>query len=151
MRATIDRIDEDPLIGYRLSNLAVLSHGKNSSKALSKVCYVFEIDFDNSFNYETKKNYRKFNNRADALNFVGVKHQSNTGRLYEVNGKHYLIQSEAVTLGLEEMAEHEYEDLEEYTAYVPVGILECSDGERRVLRQQIRFPYMKVVLKEATQ
>ncbi|OAB45970.1 hypothetical protein [Paenibacillus glacialis] len=143
-RPTVDRLSEDRSVGYRLENIAPLTHSANSSKALSKSCYVFQINFDLS----GQKKFKRFQHKKEALKFIGINNKVDTGKIFEVDGKHYLIQSEAVTLGLEPMEEYNYEDDEEYTAWIPIGTIEDSNGETRIIKQEIRFPYMSVILTE---
>lgn len=147
-RPTIDRINEDPAVGYRLNNIAVLSHGDNARKALSKPHYVFELSLDDPFNLQKTRPFKKYSSKQEAIESLGLKFKGDTGRVYEVNGIMYLIQSEGITLGQKELDVDLNEDTELMKAWIPIGVLRNEHGEEFVLRQEIAFPTMKVILKE---
>lgn len=149
-RPTIDRINEDPKIGYRLSNITVLSHGDNAKKALSKPHFVFEVDLRDPFNVKTNKTFRKYNSKKEAVESLGLRFNGDTGRLYETNGKYYLIQSEALTYGDEELDESHYEQEEEYRAQIPVALLRDENGNKHVLYAWFTFPAMAIKIKKPT-
>ncbi|WP_339820703.1 hypothetical protein MKZ15_06240 [Paenibacillus sp. FSL R7-0216] len=148
-RPTIDRINEDPTIGYRLFNIQVLSHGDNAKKALSKPHYVFEVDLTDSFNLRTDKKYKKYSSKKEAVESLGLSFSSDKGRLYRSNGKTYLVQSEQVTLGLKEI--EEYDDANEekwYRASIPIGTLTDQNGVEYYVGLPFIFPQMKILLKD---
>lgn len=147
-RPTIDRINEDPEIGYRLSNITVLSHGDNAKKALSKPRFLFEIDLTDPFNVITAKGFRKYNSKQEAVEALRLKFTKDTGRLYVSNGKHYLIQSEALTYGDDELNEKYFDQEEEYKAQLPVAVLKDDNGNEHVLNAWFTFPVMTIKLKK---
>lgn len=147
-RPTIDRINEDPEIGYRLDNIAVLSHGDNARKALAKPHYVFEVDLLNDpFNLQANKSFRKYISKKEAVESLGLKFKTDTGRLFEANGKLYLIQSEAITLGQQEIEDYELEDENLYKVNIPIPVVDAN-GNRGIANIVATFPYMVIKLKD---
>lgn len=58
-RPTIDRLDTDPNIGYRLDNIQLLSFRENTQRAVNKPVYAFEIGNNQSNTLATFKRYER--------------------------------------------------------------------------------------------
>lgn len=150
-RPTVDRIKDDPKIGYRLSNIAVLSHGNNAKKALAKAHYVFNLNLEDPLNLQMNQTFKKYESKKEAVESLGLKFNGDSGKVYEIDGKTYLIQSEDLTLGYKELEYDESNDTELMSAWIPVGVVRNDKGEQAIIRQEITFPAMAIKLKGEAQ
>lgn len=144
-RPSIDRLSEEKSIGYRKGNIGCLSLSDNTARATKKPHYVFFLN--NNYTY-TNNEFKKYESKKAALDDLQISFKTDTGRLYEKDGRKILVQSERVSLGLQRLDEHEHdEQLEEYRGWLPVQDVLCSDGVIRTAYQAFTFPMMAIVLK----
>lgn len=147
-RPTIDRIDTDPEIGYRLSNITMLSFTENSFKAQAKPVYAFEMSNSQSVGLPT---FRKFDSVTEAKKELGLqKITKDSGMFIDTQeGRTFLIQSESATNGQEsvETVSNESKQKKEYIGYIPIGHVEI-DGQLYTINQPFTFEQMQITLKD---
>ncbi|QLG38725.1 hypothetical protein HW560_11810 [Paenibacillus sp. E222] len=145
-RPTIDRINTDPSIGYRLSNIAMLPFGQNSYKAQAKPVYAFEMGNNQSNVIPT---FRRYDSITDAKKDLGLpKLENDTGVFTNTqDGKTFILQSSATTVG-EQSVELDSNESEQkvYTGYIPIGQVEI-DGQLYTINQPFTFEQMQIKLK----
>lgn len=146
-RPTIDRINTDPNIGYRLSNVTILPFGENSYKAQAKPVYAFEMG-----NKQTNviPIFRRYDSITDAKKDLGLpKLENDTGVFTNTqDGKIVLIQSEQSTTGQKSIEVDSNENEQKvYKGYIPIGQIEI-DGQIYNVHQPFTFEQMQIKLKD---
>ncbi|WP_340018367.1 hypothetical protein [Paenibacillus sp. FSL H3-0457] len=145
-RPTVDRIETNPDVGYRLSNIAMLPFGKNSYKAQAKPVYAFEMGNSQSNSLTTFKRYETI---TDAKKDMGLPNlESDTGVFTNTpDGKTFILQSSATTVG-EQSVELDSSETEQkvYTGYIPIGQI-MIDGKVFNVHQPFTFEQVQIKLK----
>ncbi|WP_339236223.1 hypothetical protein MKX40_22195 [Paenibacillus sp. FSL R5-0517] len=147
-RPTVDRIETNPDVGYRLSNIAMLPFGKNSYKAQVKPVYAFEMSNNQSVGLPT---FRKFDSITEAKQELGLQKLDKDSGMFTntQDGRQFLIQSESATSGLESVQTENTasKKKKEYVGYIPIGQVEI-DGQLYTVNQPFTFEQMQITLKK---
>ncbi|MBD8839935.1 hypothetical protein IFU39_19150 [Paenibacillus sp. CFBP 13594] len=145
-RPTIDRIETDPNIGYRLDNIQLLSFRENTQRAVNKPVYAFEMGKNQSNVIPT---FRRYDSITDAKKDLGLpKLENDTGVFTNTqDGKTFILQSSATTVG-DQSVELDSNESEQkvYTGYIPIGQIEI-DGQLYTINQPFTFEQMQIKLK----